>query len=147
MNPNYKYLLIGIILILISGLGGYSLAQKTQTKSLNYNPVPVNKATVPNPTANTFFDHQQAFVTGIITQFKDNKITVTNDHNQTTRVLPLSPKIIIYSPAKENGRYSSSTNPQSIDINKRASVVVELQNEVYQVISITYAVQPSTSSK
>lgn len=140
--PNYRYLVLILALVILSGTGGYYAGQRT---NLNYSPASVNKINAPNPATNTFFDQQKAFLTGTIAAVNGTTITVKNDRGQTSD-FPLAKTFVNYQPITNPLNGAPSRDPKTILIGERATIDFELVDAKYRVADITYLYPPPSAS-
>ena len=82
--------------------------------------------------------NQNALAVGVITESKDNSITVQADNGEQT-TFKLSSKIIIYTISTSSAKPAPpSSNVSDIRINEKALIDLQLQGEDYLVTNISY---------
>ena len=135
IDCHMRYVILTVILMLTAGIAGYTVGNlkpilKNITPQLNQNQTRVTKT-------NPMFQSQSATVTGKIVSVNGSNITVTDAKNQTDQ-FPLSKRLIIFKLSAEGGISSPSADLKSIEVNKDATLNLELNNNHFEVVAIRY---------
>lgn len=129
---NFVYLIPALTLIIISAVLGYTFGVY-QTEQQTAQSVKQPQQSPDNP----LFQFQTATIQGKITKLTDNQITIADSKGQVGQ-FPLSSKLTIYRPSEGTKPAYASTDPKTISLNEPTSVLLQLMDGVYQVVSISY---------
>lgn len=132
-NSPITLIIVGILLILISGSLGYWVGSNNSSSSTNSVTTissPNGKPTIP---VDPFLQNQGAAVTAYATKVVKGTVTLVNTNGQQED-FPISPKFIYYS---INGTSPvANTNPSSIPNNILLTVNLTLTSQGYEVSSM-----------
>lgn len=128
---NLKYLL-GIVLILIAAAGGYFFGVSRQNSS---------PGSTKQVSKNPLFKSQTATFQGTITKIDGSKLSLKDDSGQAG-TFSLSPKVTIYKFSGSTRQASASSDIKTLETGKQVLIVLELKDNQYQVISISYLPPP-----
>ena len=107
-------------------------------------------APIPTPTlANAFFDAQLATIQGEIIEIKNSTILIKNGTGQLKN-FPISPKAVVFQLIPGTTQATPSADLKNIETGKKVLIQLELTNNEYQVLTITYLpplVTPSPKPK
>lgn len=130
-----KIVILGVLLIvvsLVSFIGGFYLNKPIQIP--NTKPV-VNKEMVK---ISPLFQNQTAMIQGKITKVDRNLVTIT-DHQNQSDTFPLSSSLIISKASTSRSpAASASSDIKAIELNKESNIILRLENNVFQIMSISY---------
>lgn len=130
-------LLILLAIIIISALAGYFIgySRSSQTNVKETMGANIIKTS-------PLFQFQTAIIPdGKITALEDNVLTVQNDQNQKGE-FPLSKSLAIYKPLRpDSPEGTSSSDIKSIELNQKATVVLNFTNGQFEVTEISYIPQ------
>lgn len=130
-----RYIAILVVLVLLSGAGGYLLGSRTVLPSAtSQQPFALATNTVKT---SPLFQNQTASVYGKITKTTDTILTIT-DKNGRTEEFAISPKFMVYKALNGVRQATASSQISSIDPEKNASIALEVIDGKYQVVSVTY---------
>ncbi len=139
-TPSYFYFIVGLILVMLAGLGGYFIGfSKTGTAPSSQKIA--QKATEAAENS-PIIKQQTATIQGKITSISDSAITVVDEKNQSDQ-FSLSNRLVVYKPITA-GQAGASTDAKDIQTNTLAFIVLELLDGKYQVVSISYPPDTST---
>lgn len=133
-TPSYFYFIIGLILVIIAGLGGYFIGFSKPGAAPSSQQI-AQKATQAAENS-PIIKQQTATIQGKITSISDNAITVINDQNQSDQ-FSLSNKLVVYKPINTS-QAGASTDVKDIKTDTLAFIILELVDGKYQVVSISY---------
>lgn len=135
---NYFLIFAGIILLLLVVLilyfGKFYLSF-LPGKTTNG---PVGTKQVKQIQTSPLLSNQTALVRGVVVARTDNQITVKGENGQTDS-FSLQEPVVIYNQIATS---SASLNLGSIELNKPAVITLELKDNKYRVISISYFIPP-----
>lgn len=121
-----------ISLVLLAGIGGYSLGN---VKPLSSTPNPVQ--TTQNALTSQLFQTQTATLEGQIIKINPTTVTVQNKAGKQAD-FPLSKKFVVYKSLKTGSfQATASSNINLVEKNKTVLVMFEYSGNKYQVISVS----------
>lgn len=112
------------------------------------NSVPLKNLTKNNSNSlqDQFFQNQSALTQGKITKAENRYLIVTNNQG-VAKSFELSPHFVVYV-SKESSRYATpSSDIKSVQLNKDASLVFQMIDGVYKVLSVSYPTPFTASAK
>ncbi len=133
--------LISAILIVIAAAGGYFFGISVSTSKTT----PPADVTRPAVTRNPIFKSQTATFQGTITKIDRSSVSL-KDESGKTGIFPISAKVVIYKFTGSSRQASASSDIKTAETGKQVLVVLELKDNQYQVISISY-LPPAPSPK
>lgn len=131
MNKPILYISIGaLVAFLISAVivSSFNLVSKKNSD---------NKTVPMNNSQPKVFTSQSATFEGMITDKKDNMLTLKNINNVTEN-FPISPSLQITKFGDVKSQPTLSSNPADIELNKNVSIVLNYKDARYEIVNITY---------
>ena len=139
------------VLLLFSALGGYALGRfqpaKTQlpaSKIIEPKEKIANQSTVKLIESSTLFNNQNAIVLASFTRVNGRVATIKDRNGEESSFL-LSPNLSIFTFTSDSNKPTISTNPQTIPLQKEASVALDFKDTQYQISSITFSAPQTVS--
>ena len=133
-----KYL-TALILIALFAVGGFFVGKTvSQNQSLTQSKTGSAKQ-------NSIFSSQTATIQGEITNVNGPKISIKNNNGQTGD-FSLSQRAVIYQFKPGSNTASASSDVKTIETGKKVVVVLQLNDDKYEIVSISYIQQRPASS-
>lgn len=131
---NLKTIISSIVLLSLGVAAGFFLGRFSLSTQVATNQAV--KQTVQAPKVENVFKSETATFQGVVTKAGE-KLTLKNDKGQVADFL-ISPKAVIYKPTGQKGQASASADIKSVELNKKVLIILELKDNNYQIISVSY---------
>lgn len=131
-----KYL-VTVILVVVAAVSGYLFGSAGSAKTKLPQVTTGNQSVAKNP----IFKSQTATFQGFITKVDGSNLSV-KDEKGTTDTFPVSQRAVIYKFKANSPQASASSDLNSIETDKQALVMLELLDNKYQVVSVSYLPPP-----
>lgn len=132
-----------IILIVIAAVGGFLAGKQNQGGSVS---LPKIQSQASQIQSNPLLKSQTATFQGTITKVSGQTIDVKSDSGQTGS-FPVSARVVIYKFNGTSPQASASSDLKTIETGKQALVMLELLDNKYQVVSVSYLPPPPAPKK
>jgi len=131
MNKPILYISIGALVAFLLSAIIVSSFNLVSEKNSSMNNLPVSN------TSSGVFTSQSATFEGMITDKKDNMLTLKNNSN-ATESFPISQTVQITKFESVKSQPTVSSNPADIELNRNVSIVFNYKDAKYEVVNITY---------
>ena len=128
-----------VVLVVVAAVAGFLFgsAGSAKTKLPQVTTGTGNQSVAKNP----IFKSQTATFQGVITKVDGSNLSVKDDKGQTD-TFPVSQRAVIYKFKAGSPQASASSDLKTIETDKQALVMLELVDDKYQVVSISYLPPP-----
>ena len=127
-----------LILMLIAATGGFYAGKTTILPGSPYTPTQSGESST---LASSVFKSQTATFQGVITKVDGKNLQVKSDSGNTAS-FPISERAVIYKFSGKSPQASASSDLKTIETDKQALVMLELLDNNYQVVSVSYLPPP-----
>lgn len=136
LDCHMKFIALTIILMLTAGIAGYTVGNLKATKG-SLPQLIQTSTTQPAEEKTDLFDNQTASITGSITSISDKTLTIVTSNNQTDQFVA-SDKLVVLTLDAKPTTASPGADIKSIELNKLASIQLQIEDGEYKVVTIAY---------
>lgn len=132
-----RYVVV-LVLIVVAAVGGFLVGRGGETS--NQTPT-TQEGQTSQVLSNPLLKSQTATFQGEITAVSGQNLEVKSDGGQTGS-FPVSSRLVVYKYTVGSTQASASSELKSIETGKQALVMLELLDNKYQVVSVSYLPPP-----
>ena len=141
LNCHMRYIVLTVILMLTSGIAGYTLGVLKTTKNILPSFTQTSLKQANTATTSPLIESQSGNITGTITAVSGKTLTIVNSKNQSGQFIASDKLIVINLSASPNSA-SPSAGLQAIQLNKTALIQLQMEDGQFKVASIAYPPTP-----
>ena len=141
LNCHMRYIILTVILMLTTGIAGYTLGVLKTTKNLLPSFIQTSSKQANTETTSPLIESQSGNITGTITAVSGKTLTIVNSKNQSDQFVA-SDKLVVINLGTLPNSASPSAGLQGIQLNKMALIQLQMEDGQFKVASIAYPPTP-----